>query len=259
MSSDNKALGQQQSAPGMPNPCQACAVRVHSVCGALDPAELNRLAAITTQIEAEPKQTIFFEGDPAEYLFVVTGGGVKTYKLLPDGRQQITGFLFVGDFLGLALHENYAYSAEAMSKLQLCRFPRLKLEKLLDEFPKLERRLLKTASNELAAAQDQMLLLGRKTARERIATFLLSLSERAIRRGERGDVIALPMSRGDIGDYLGLAIETVSRTFSRLMKQGVVYFSSPREAKILDRETLQDIAGMAEDMSLTATAAFRRR
>ena len=138
-------------------------------------------------------------------------------------------------------------------------FPRRKLEKLLDEFPKLERRLLKTASNELAAAQDQMLLLGRKTARERIATFLLSLSERAIRRGERGDVIALPMSREDIGDYLGLAIETVSRTFTRFKKQGVVYFSNPREAKILDRETLQDIAGMAEDMSLTATAAFRRR
>lgn len=259
MSSANKALGQHQSAPGMPNPCQACAVRVHSVCGALDPAELNRLAAITTQIEAEPKQMIFFEGDPAEYLFVVTGGGVKTYRLLPDGRQQITGFLFVGDFLGLALHDNYAYSAEAMSKLQLCRFPRLKLEKLLDEFPKLERRLLKTASNELAAAQDQMLLLGRKTARERIATFLLALSERAVRREERGDVVDLPMTRGDIGDYLGLTTETVSRTFSRFMKQGIVDLSNRSEAKILDRETLQDIAEVLENVSLTATAAFRRR
>lgn len=259
MSHDNRPSRPLELAPQIANPCQACAIRVHSVCGALEPAELNRLAAITTQTEAEPRETIFIEGDPADYLFVVTGGGVRMYKLLPDGRRQITGFIFTGDFLGLALYDNYAYSAEAMTKLQLCRFPRRKLEKLLDEFPKLERRLLKTASNELAAAQDQMLLLGRKTAREKIATFLLSLSERAIRRGERGDVIALPMSREDIGDYLGLAIETVSRTFTRFKKLGVVYHSNPREAKILDREALQHIAGMAEDMSLTATAAFRRR
>ncbi len=240
----------------MPNPCQACAVRVHSVCGALDPAELNRLAAITTQIEAEPKQTIFYEGDPADHLFVVTEGGVKLYKLLADGRRQITGFIFTGDFLGLALHDNYAYSAEAMSKLELCRFPRPKLEKLLEELPRLEKRLLQTASNELAAAQDQMLLLGRKTAQERIATFLLSLSERAIRRGETGDVVALPMSRGDIGDYLGLTIETVSRSFTRLRKRAVVDLSNLREAKILDRRALRDIAEIAEEEPLAAAAAF---
>ncbi len=256
MSSANKALGQHQPAPGMPNPCQACAVRVHSVCGALDPAELNRLAAITTQIEAAPKQTIFFEGDPADHLFVVTEGGVKLYKLLSDGRRQITGFIFTGDFLGLALHDNYAYSAEAMSKLELCRFPRRKLERLLEEIPRLERRLLQTASNELAAAQDQMLLLGRKTARERIATFLLNLSERAIRHGETGEVVALPMSRGDIGDYLGLTIETVSRTFTRLKKQGVVDLSNLREAKMLDRGALRDIAEIPEGEPLAAAAAF---
>ena len=101
-----------------------------------------------------------------------------------------------------------------------------------------------------------MLLLGRKTAQERIATFLLSLSERAIRRGETGDVVALPMSRGDIGDYLGLTIETVSRSFTRLRKRAVVDLSNLREAKILDRRALRDIAEIAEEEPLAAAAAF---
>ena len=256
MSPANRPPTQPGSTPRLLNPCQACAVRVSSVCGALESSELHHLAAITTQTEAEPKQAIIYEGDPADHLFVVTGGGVKTYKLLPDGRRQITGFLFAGDFLGLALHDRYAYSAEGLGKVELCRFPRAKLEGLLDRFPKLEKRLLQTASNELAAAQDQMLLLGCKTALERIATFLLSLSERAVRRGEKGDAVALPMSRGDIGDYLGLTIETVSRTFTRLKKRRVVEISNRREATIRDREALQEIAELAEDVSLAAAASF---
>ena len=94
----------------------------------------------------------------------IVEGAVKVYKLMPDGRRQITGFLFDGDLLGLAVNETYTYSAEALTPVAVCRFPRRQFERLLDDFPKMERRLLAIASNELAASQEQMMVLGRKTA-----------------------------------------------------------------------------------------------
>ena len=157
----------------------------------------------------EANQTIFAEGEGADALFNVTAGTVKLYELLPDGRRQITGFLVTGDFLGLAMNENYAYSAETVTPTSLCQFPRRKMEALLDEFPKMQRRLFSMASNELAAAQDQMLLLGRKTAREKICSFLLMLAQRQSRRGHKDNPVYVPMSRADIADYLGLTTETV--------------------------------------------------
>lgn len=238
------------------SPCAACAVRDMSVCSVLSAQELQRLEAIITRVEVEPQLAVFYEGDEAKYLFNVTSGAVKIYKLLADGRRQITGFFFPGDFLGLALHERYTYTAEAVDKAVLCRFPHRKFEQLLDEFPKLEKRLLQTASNELAAAQDQMLLLGRKTAQERIATFLLSLSDRAMRRGLRGNVIKLPMSRSDIGDYLGLTIETVSRTLTRLRKSGAVDLPNAQEIRILVRPALLEFAGLSEEDTLATAAGF---
>lgn len=236
--------------------CAACAVRDMSVCSALSAQELERLEAITTRVEMEPQFTVFYEGDAAKYLFNVTSGVVKVYKLLADGRRQITGFFFPGDFLGLALYDHYTYTAEAVDKATLCRFPRRQFEHLLDEFPKLEKRLLQTASNELAAAQDQMLLLGRKTAQERIATFLLSLSDRATRRGQRTNVLKLPMSRSDIGDYLGLTIETVSRHLTRLKKSGAVDLPNAQEIRILHRPALLEFAGLSEEDTLATAAGF---
>jgi len=236
--------------------CQTCSIRLTSVCSAMKEEEIGELAEITTLIKAAPQETIFYEGDPADHLFNVTGGGVSMFKLLPDGRRQITGFLFAGDFLGLALHDHYSYSAEAITGATFCRFPRNKLEILLDKYPKFEKRLLQTASNELAAAQDQMLLLGRKTAQERIASFLLNLSQRAMRRGQTGDKVDLPMSRADIGDYLGLTIETVSRTFTRLKKEEVIELPGVHEVAILDRAGLQDIAGFSAEDPVAAVARF---
>ena len=238
------------------SPCAACAVRDLSVCSALSADEMQRLDAITSHVEASSQSVIFYEGDPAKYLFNVTTGAVKIYKLLADGRRQITGFFFPGDFLGLAFHDLYTYTAEAVDQVKLCRFPRSQLEKLLEEYPKLERRLLQTASNELAAAQDQMLLLGRKTAQERIATFLVSLSDRAMRRGQSGDVLKLPMSRSDIGDYLGLTIETVSRTLTRLKKAGAVDMPNAQEIAIVDRPSLLEFAGLSEEDTLATAAGF---
>ena len=236
------------------SPCAACDVRDITICAVLDPDELKRLEEIVTRLAVQPGETIFCEADPAEYLFNVTGGAVKVYKLLADGRRQITGFFFAGDFLGLAHHNMYAYTAEAIDEVRLCRFSRRKLEKLLELYPRLESRLLQTASNELASAQDQMLLLGRKTARERIATFLLALSERARRQGRSGEQVTLPMSRGDIGDYLGLTMETVSRTFTMFKNDGSVEFMGARQVTLHDRRALCGLAGLVEDDPVTAVA-----
>ncbi len=224
------------------SPCAACAVREMAFCGVLSDEELPRLLSIFTTVGIDPHRPIIDEGEPADYLFNVTDGAVKLYKLLPDGRRQITGFLFAGDFLGIAMNEKYAYSAEAVGKVSLCRFPRRKLEALLDEFPKLEKRLLGMASNELVQAQDQILLLGRKTAQEKIVSFLLSLSDRTVKRGAEPSPIALPMGRADIADYLGLTTETVSRTITNLKRDGLIRLLQGGRVDLPDPDALRALA-----------------
>ncbi len=230
------------SAPAEMNPCGACPVRSLTVCAALEAEELRRLAEILQTVRYEAGHTLFAEGDKADTLYNVTAGTMKLYKLLPDGRRQITGFLLPGDFMGLSVNEVYAYSAEAVTPVTLCRFPRKRMEALLEEFPKMQRRLFSMASNELAAAQDQMLLLGRKTAKEKICSFLLMLSQRAQRRGHKENPVHVPMSRADIADYLGLTTETVSRTFTQLKTSRVISLLEGSKVQIHDMDDLLDQA-----------------
>ncbi len=224
------------------SPCDDCTIRETSVCAVLNPTELGKLRDIATIVAAAANSTLFDEGEPALHLSNMVEGAVKLYKLLPDGRRQITGFLFPGDFLGVALNETYAYSAEAMTDVRLCRFPRQRMEGLLRDLPKLEHRLLERAGNELVAAQEQMLLLGRKTARERLASFLLSLSARAAKRGQPASPLDLPMSRADIADFLGLTTETVSRTFTQFKKAGVIGLPGQSLVELLQPDTLAALA-----------------
>ena len=224
------------------SPCNTCEVRDFAACAPLTPDEQRQLVAIMSTVEVAAHQPIFDEADSAEHVFNVTGGAVKIYKLLPDGRRQVTGFLLPGDFLGLTHKEAYAYSAEALVDTKLCRFPRRKLEKLLDEIPKLEQRLLGMASHELAAAQDQMMLLGRKSAKERLVSFLLMMSGAATRHGKPADPVLLPMNRSDIADYLGLTIETVSRTFTQLRTQRLIELVDEKQIRLLKPEALREIA-----------------
>jgi len=226
----------------MPSPCAACSIRHLSICAALEDSEVQDMAAITTTLDIGAGEPLIDEGQPAAHVFNVTSGAIKVYKLLVDGRRQMTGFIFPGDFLGLANDETYAYSAEAVTASTVCRFPRRKLEALLTKYPKMERRLLGVASHELAAAQEQMLLLGRKNAREKIASFLLMLSRRAAQRGLSADPIFVPMNRNDIGDYLGLTTETVSRTFSDLKSKGIIVLLPAGKVQMARRAQLEDIA-----------------
>ena len=229
--------------PGGPaSPCSACSVRHLTLCAALDDREVADMAAIVSLVELGPGEPLFDEAEPAKHVFNVTAGAIKIYKLLPDGRRQMTGFLFPGDFLGLANDRTYAYSAEAVTYSTLCRFPRKKLEPLLEHYPKMQHRLLSMASHELAVAQEQMLLLGRKTAREKVASFLLMLSRRAVQRGQKGDPVSVPMSRNDIGDFLGLTTETVSRTFTQLKQSGVIALLSNGKVEISNRRDLEELS-----------------
>jgi len=222
--------------------CENCGVRSLGVCVALGETEQKRLKAIATTKQYGAQETIFSAEDPVSVIGTVVRGAVKTYKLLPDGRQQVIGFLFPGDFLGLANDQIYAYSAEAVTFSTLCRFPRTKLEPLLERYPQMERRLLSMASHELAVAQEQMLLLGRKTAREKVASFLVMLSRRAEQRGQPGNPVSVPMSRNDIGDFLGLTTETVSRTFTQLKSNGTITLLANGKVELANRRSLQDIS-----------------
>ncbi len=225
------------------SPCSACSVRGMTICAPLDAQELTQISALMTSVELAAGSPLFDEGEKAGNVYNVTSGTIKVYKLLPDGRRQVTGFLFAGDFLGLAKQETYAFSAEAVTPCLLCRFPRNKLEDLMQRLPKIEQRLLGIASNELASAQEQMLLLGRKTAREKIASFLLMLAKRAKQRGQAEDPVTVPMSRTDIGDYLGLTTETVSRTFTQLKQEGIIQLLPNHLVKLVKRDDLEEIAG----------------
>ena len=237
-----RPLGDSAAGRSAPSPCEACSIRHLTLCAALNADELIEISRIVTTLELGPGEPLFDEAEPAAHMFNVTAGTMKVYKLLPDGRRQVTGFLFPGDFLGLANDDSYAYSAEAVTHSTLCRFQRRKLEDLLHRYPQLESRLLSMAGHELAAAQDQMLLLGRKTAREKIASFLLMLSERAARRGQPRDPVAVSMSRTDIGDYLGLTTETVSRTFTQLKSTGVIQLLAGGKVALSNMDELSDIA-----------------
>ena len=227
----------------MPEPCAHCGARSYSVCGAIEDAELGPLAALAVVTEVDAGRTFIEEGEPAESFFNITSGTAKLYKLLPDGRRQITGFAGPGHFLGLAVSATYAFSAEAIDSVRFCRFSRPKLRKLLTDFPKLEQRLLEVAATELVAAQEQMLLLGRKTARERLASFLLMQMEQTPACAGRQDRLTLPMTRGDIADYLGLTIETVSRTLSRLRVERMIEIPSISDVVILNCTALRKLAG----------------
>lgn len=225
------------------NPCDGCTARSLSVCGVLTDAGIARLNAISDHRDFVAGEVLAREGDPATQLFNITAGAVRVHKLLPDGRRQIVGFMFPGDFLGLATGDRYAFSAEAITAGSACRFSRKAYRQLLGEMPELETALLDRTASELRAAQDQMLLLGRKTAIERFASFLLDLSARDRRAGGEGLEIQLPMTRAEIADYLGLTTETVSRVTSRLKARQVIRLLTLHSLRITQLDELATLAG----------------
>lgn len=188
-------------------------------------------------------QMVLAEGAHAEFLGVIVSGVVKLTKTLADGRQHIVGLLFPSDFLGRAFRSENKYYAEAATDVELCHFPRAAFEKLLGECPPVSHCLLKLALNELDTCQEWMLLLGRKSAEERVASFLMMIARRAALTASDGSVqFELPLARSDIADCLGLTIETVSRQITRLKSRRIIGLVSNREIFIPDIARLEEAA-----------------
>jgi len=221
------------------HPCSTCGARPLGVCADLKGHELQSMACASESVAAQPGQALFHEGDPNPYVFNVVDGAVKLYRLLPDGRRQITGFLFQGDFLGLGGRGASSFTAEALTPLNACRFRRGDFDQLLNALPALEHRLVALAGDELMAAQEQIVLLGRKTARERLASFLTRLSERQVQLGGAVGHVHLPMTRLDIADYLGLTIETVSRVFTQFKTSGLIQLLPGNDVALPDPAALK--------------------
>lgn len=223
------------------HPCASCGARPLGVCADLKGHELQEMACASEAVAVEAGQALFHEGDPNPFVFNVIDGAVKLYRLLPDGRRQITGFLFQGDFLGLGGRGPASFTAEALTPLNACRFRRADFDQLLAALPALEHQLVALAGDELMAAQEQILLLGRKTARERLASFLSRLSDRQIQLGGPEGRVHLPMTRLDIADYLGLTIETVSRVFTQFKTSGLIQLRPGNEIALLDPVALRSL------------------
>ena len=226
--------------------CVNCGARELSVCAAMPASDMSRVSSIVSHRRADAGETLLSEGDKATHFLNIVDGTVKVYKLLPDGRRQITGFLYPGDLLGLAFNDTYTSTVEALTPVKYCLFPRRQFERVVDEFRPMEKQLLARASNELVAAQEQMVMLGRKTAQEKIASFLMALLERNRRVNKRSDSVVLTMTRADIADYLGLTTETVSRGFTRLKTEGWIELCAGGKVRIRDADALAELAAGAD-------------
>ncbi|NBB51968.1 helix-turn-helix domain-containing protein [Rhizobium sp. CRIBSB] len=204
------------------------------ICGdnnAVSVPDLKRLADLAEVQTLGRDAVLIREGDPAPHIFNVSHGSLRVFKQLPDGRRQITGFLFAGDFLALVVGETYEFSAEAMESSIIRRFRKGPFRALVEQSRSLEHMLLHRTSHELVAAQNQMLLLGRKTAIERVASFLLDLPAHDPARPTAAGHVRLPMKRREIADYLGMTVETVSRVLTRLRAGGII--AMPRKGELV--------------------------
>jgi CRP/FNR family transcriptional regulator len=189
-------------------------------------------------------QSLFTADAKFDALYVVRSGSFKTTTSTSNGREQVTGFYFPGEFIGLdAIHEQfYQSNAKSMESSTVCALPYENLQEIGKEMPQLQIQLLSRLSKELSGDKSLMLLLGKKTAEEKLATFLLSLSKRFKERGFSATDFQLSMSRGDIGNHLGLAVETVSRLFSRFQDEGLVEIHG-KSISLSNKQALEDLCG----------------
>jgi CRP/FNR family transcriptional regulator, nitrogen fixation regulation protein len=207
--------------------------------GATDPfaAVTGHAGLVASEFTYHKDEEIYGEDEPAEYVYQVITGAVRSYKLLSDGRRQIGAFHLPGDVFGLESGTAHRLATEAIIDTTVRLVKRKSLEQAAGVDVQIARKLWTITAGELRHAEDHMLLLGRKTAMERVATFLLEMDRKLAVAG----MMALPMCRRDIGDYLGLTLETVSRALSQLHAQGVLGFSGARQIVLRNRQRLRNM------------------
>ena len=223
--------------------CNQCSLSGICLPIAVNPDDLYRLEAVVDQGRIFDRgERIFNQCDPFSSCFAVQGGAVKTYFVSKEGEKQVTGFYLPGEVIALdsVNNDHYSCSAEALERSRLCEIPLDRLQDLATRIPSLQRHFFQLMSHEIQDSQQMSVLLNRKTAEQRLATFLLSLSTRFCRRRLSSTQFRLPMARSDIANYLGLAVETVSRVLTRFQKQKLVSFHG-RNCTLEDMDGLQEI------------------
>ena len=206
----------------------------------LDHASLRRV---------EAKGFLFTEGDPISHVYRIETGAIALVRVLADGRRQVMGFAYPGDLIGLGVEDEHAMNAQALKPTRVRCLPVSSVRQSTTNDPTLGFMLYEALARELAATRDLMLTTGHRTAAERLAGFLAAFSRRNERNGKDATILQLPMSRSDIGDFLGLTIETVSRTFTKFKAMGLIELRQGNEVKIIDRVALEKLAAGDERKS----------
>lgn len=226
--------------------CSDCPIRYNAVCSKCEPDELNELEQIKYYRSYSAGQPIFFSGDDLEFVASVVSGVTSLTRTMPDGRIQMVGLLLPGDFMGRPHRETIECDVVAETDVMLCCFRRKPFEKMIEETPHVGERLLEMTLDELDAAREWMLVLGRKTAREKIASLLHMIAVRMASlqpNGATDTSFTLPITRETMANYLGLTIETVSRQMSALKKEQIIAFSDRRDIHVPDLEALRTETG----------------
>lgn len=224
--------------------CDGCLARPLAICASIPAAETHALEAAAGEVLLPVGATLAHEGAPRREVYTVTRGMLRRVRLLPDGRRLVAGFLMAGDFIGFSDAPQYRHTLEAVTDCVLCVFPMQSMRSLCQRYPDLESGMLAQACSELDATRDNLMLLARLGPGERLAAFLLGLAERQQRRGAAAGHVDLPMTRADIADHLGLTIETVSRSFTKLRQGGAIAFEDPRRIDLVDVAALRNAAGL---------------
>ncbi len=236
------------SIPLRMNDCSSCLVRNRAICAALDNGEVAALNSIGRRRTVSAGQPLIWEGDDSLMVANVIEGVLKLSTGTGDGREQIVGIVYPADFIGRPFGATAPHSVTALTDARVCTFTRGDFDRFAREHPDLEHKLLQRTLDELDRARHWMLLLGRKSASEKMATFLLEMSERLVDPGCRMmpgplDAFTLPFGRQQVADILGLTIETVSRQLTQLRAMGVIDLPSRREVVIKKRAALTELAG----------------
>ncbi len=237
--------------PQIPTACENCAIRHQAVCSRCEPDELDRLDEIKYYRTVEAGQTVIWTGDRMEFVASVVSGIASLTQTMEDGRTQMVGLLLPGDFIGRPGRESAAYDVVATTNLVLCCFRRKPFENMIVQTPHIAQRLLEMTLDELDAAREWMLVLGRKTAREKIASLLAIVARRnaALQLQGSDEVMQfdLPLTREAMADYLGLTLETVSRQISALKRDEVIVLEGKRHVIVPDFRRLLNEAGDDSD------------
>ena len=224
----------------LPIVCRSCESRHGGICGALSPDQLLYLSKFTNQATFSQSEELVRNGEEVERYSNILSGVVKLSKLLMDGRQQIVGLQFAPDFLGRPFKSRSDTSAEAVTEVRLCSFPKSVLETMIKNSPELERTLYEQTLRELDDARNWMMTLGRKSASEKVASFLYLIGANIDPENSNNSAsFVIPLKRIDIADFLGLTIETVSRQLTKLRKDGVIIIENSRFVNIPDLRTLK--------------------